>query len=141
MAATCLDVITYALRQSRIIGLGKDPKAAEAEEGMIALQSLYDQWRTGGMFGRLEDIYLTDDDTAEEGKRYYVPAGAVLSAPTSEYVDSCGTTRQPRDLALYEALTSDGIQTAMLYDRTEWVSLLDLELTTLPRCHRATPTG
>jgi hypothetical protein len=126
--ATCLQVITYALRQSRILGLGKDPKAAEAEEGMVALQSMYDEFRTGGMFGQLEDVYATDSDTAEEGKRYYLPAGVTLSAPTSEYVDGLGDTRQPRDLALYETLNNSGTHTAKLYDRTGWVDLLGLTL-------------
>lgn len=125
--ATCLDVITYAMRQARILGMGKEPKAAEEEEGMFALQSLYDEWRTGGMFGGLEDVYLTDDDTAEEGKRYYT-AGFTLTDATSVYVDGLGDTRQPRDMALYE--TFDGTtQTAKLYDRTEWVDLLDLTST------------
>lgn len=126
--ATCLDVITYALRQCKVIGLGKEAKAAEAEEGLVALQSLYDEWRTGGMFGTLEDIYLDGDDIAEEGKRYYVPSGYSLTAPTSEYLASDETTRQPRDMALYESLDSDGTQTAKLYDRIEWVGLLDLGL-------------
>jgi hypothetical protein len=49
--ATCLDIITYAMRQARILGAGKDPKAAESEEGMVALQSLYDQWRTAACSG------------------------------------------------------------------------------------------
>jgi hypothetical protein len=59
MAATCLDIITYAMRQARVLGPGKEPKAAEAEEGMVALQSFYDELVQGGMFGRLEDSYLT----------------------------------------------------------------------------------
>lgn len=127
--ATCLEVITYAMRQSRILGLNSVPKAAEAEEGLVALQSLYDEWRTGGMFGTLEDAYLTDDDTAKEGKRYFIPAGTTLTAATSEYDDGRGNTRQPRDMALYETLTSTGTHAAKLYDRTEWVDLLGLELT------------
>jgi hypothetical protein len=127
--ATCLDVITYAMRQCRILGLGKEPKAREAEEGMVALQALYDQWRTGGMFGTLEDIYLDGDDIGEEGKRYFVPTGYTLTAATSVYLDSDEVTRQPRDLALYEVLTQAGAQTARLYDRIEWVDLLGLELT------------
>lgn len=137
--ASCLDIITYAMRQSRIIGPGKSPKAAEAAEGMIALQSLYDQWRTGGMFGKLCDVYLTGDANAQEGKRYYIPAGITLTAATSAYTPECqsdygdgysstGSVRQPRDLALYETLNSTGTQTAKLYDRTEWIDLAGLEL-------------
>jgi hypothetical protein len=125
--ATCLDIITYAMRQCKILGLGKEPKAAESQEGMVALQSLYDEWRTGGMFGELEDIYLDGNDIAEEGKRYFVPTGITLTAATSIYDDG-GLTRQPRDLALYETLTEAGTQTAKLYDRTAWVDLLGLEL-------------
>lgn len=125
--ATCLDIITYAMRQAKILGAGRDPKAAEATEGMVALQSLYDQWRTGGMFGDLEDIYLEADDIAEEGKRYFVPTGITLTAATSVYLDEAERTRQPRDLALYESLTQAGTHSAKLYDRKEWVDLLGLE--------------
>lgn len=126
--ASCLDTVTHALILRKVIGVGKEPKPAEAALGMVALQSLYDQWRTGGMFGTLEDVYLEESDTAEEGKRYFVPTGLTLTAPTSVYEDADGNTRQPRDLALYEAVTQAGVQTAKLYDRTAWVDLLDLEL-------------
>lgn len=124
--ALCSDIITYALRMNRVIGVGKTPKTAEAAEGLIALQALYDQWRTGGMFGRLEDIYLEGDDTAEEGKRYFVPTGFTLTAPTSVYLAGDETTRQPRDLALYESLTQAGTQAAKIYDRTAWVNMIGL---------------
>jgi hypothetical protein len=46
------------------------------------------------MFGTLEDVYLDGDDTAEEGKRYYIPSGFTLTDATSEYLDSTGTVRQ-----------------------------------------------
>ena len=123
--ATCAQIITYALRMNRVIGSGKDATTAELADGMIALQSLYDQWRTGGMFGDLEDVYLEDDDTAEEGKRYFVPTGVTLTAATSVYDDN-GVTRQPRDLALYESLTEAGTHTARLYDRTTWRNMTGL---------------
>jgi hypothetical protein len=125
--ATCLDIITRAMQLRRVLGIGKEPKAAESELGMVALQSLYDEFRTGGMFGTLEDIYLDGADIAEEGKRYFIPTGITLTAATSIYDDG-GATRQPRDLALYETLTEAGTQTARLYDRTAWVDLLGLEL-------------
>lgn len=124
--ASCLDIITYAMRQCRILGIGKEPKASEAEEGLVALQSLYDQWRTGGMFGELEDTYLEESDTALEGRRYYTD-GYTLTNATTEYVDDYGVTRQPRDMALYEVFDGS-THTAKLYDRTEWVDLLGLEL-------------
>lgn len=137
--ATCLDVITHAMKLTRILPSGGAPSAAEAADGLACLQSLYDQWRTGGMFGTLQDVYLTEDATAQEGKRYYVPAGITLTAATSEYVPDQSSTdygmcdysgsadlRQPRDLALYETLTSTGTHEAKLYDRTSWVNLMGL---------------
>ena len=126
--ATCRSVVTNALKLARVISSGETPSSDEADDGMACLQSLYDQWFHNGMFGELEDVYLDSDDVAEEGKRYYIPAGITLSAPTSEYVDSFGDTRQPRDLSAYESLTSTGTRTVKIYDRTAWVSLLDLAL-------------
>jgi hypothetical protein len=127
--ATCLDIITYAMRQAKIIGPGKEPKAAEAAEGMIALQSLFNQWRTGGMFGQLTDLFLETNDIALEGYRYFIPTGLTLTAATNTYLDDTEVTRQPRDLALYETLTEAGAHAAKLYDRIAWVDLLGLELT------------
>lgn len=142
MAATCLDIITYTLRMSRVIGIGKTPKAAESEEGMAALQSLYDEWRTGSMFGTLKDCYVSSAVTAQEGRRYYVTSGGSVTDATSDYTpqfgdaytecdyaSGIGKVRQPRDLSLYEVVEADGTQTAKLYDRTGWIDLLDLELT------------
>lgn len=113
----------------RVLALGDEATAEEGDAGMACLQSLYDGWRNGGMFGELEDVYLDADDIAEEGVRYFVPTGVTLDEPDSVYIDFDGNTRQPRDLAMYEILTEAGVQTAKLYDRTEWVSLLDLAAT------------
>ena len=143
MSSTCLDIITLAMKQCRVLPSGGTPTSAETADGMTALQALYDEWRTGGMFGTLCDEYLTEDTDAQEGKRYYVPAGITLTDASNDYVPSEGTasygdygmgcecgstgdTRQPRDLALYESLTSTGTHTAKLYDRTAWVDLLGL---------------
>jgi hypothetical protein len=131
MAITCRDVITDALKLARVLSSGEIASADEAEDGLNCLQSFYDSLVFQGMFGTLTDVYLDSDDIAEEGKRYYVPAGVVLTAPTSEYLDSCGNVRQPRDLALYEALTASGVRTVRLYDRTAWVELTGLTLSSV----------
>lgn len=124
--ATCTQIITYALQLAKVLPSGAAATTEEAADGLVALQSMYDGWLTGGMFGELEDVYLDDDDTAEEGKRYFVTTGTTLSAPSSVYVDADGDTRQPRDMAVYEALTQSGTRTAQIYDRTEWVDLIGL---------------
>jgi len=128
---TCSDVITSALKLARVVAPGESPDAEEAADGMLCLQALYDHWRTSGMFGRLEDTYLTADDTAEEGKRYLLATGVTLTEPTTIAAEDAedGVARQPRDLALYEKLTDTGTHSARLYDRTAWVNLLGLVLT------------
>lgn len=129
MAATCLDVITSALRLGRVLSSGGVPKAAEAADGMACLQSLYDGWLATGMFGRLEDVYLVSDDVAQEGKRYLLAAGVTLTEPSVVSADDSadGAARQPRDLGLYESVASDGTRAVRLYDRTGWVDLIDLD--------------
>lgn len=128
MAATCLDVITSALKLGRVLSSGGVPKAAEAEDGLACLQSLYDGWVATGLFGRLEDTYLVADDTAQEGKRYLLADGVTLTEPSVVSADDSAdcASRQPRDLALYESVASDGTRSVRLYDRTGWVDLTDL---------------
>lgn len=124
--ATCTQTITYALQLAKVLPSNTAATTEEAADGLVALQSMYDAWLTGGLFGSLTDIYLDSDDVAEEGKRYFVPTGLTLTAPSSVYVDGDGETRQPRDMAVYESLTQAGTRTAKIYDRTEWVNLLGL---------------
>lgn len=128
MASTCLDVITSALKLARVLRSGGTPGAAETSDGLSCLQSLYDSFVTDGMFGRLEDVYLTANDTAQEGKRYRLAAGITLTEPTtiSAQDSSTGEERAVRDLALYEKVDSTGTRTVRLYDRTGWVNLLGL---------------
>ena len=78
---TCRDIVTRALQMSGIVALGRDPKAAEIEAGMVSLQSLYDEWFTGGMFGRLKDVYADGIYTANEGERITAD-GATITLPT-----------------------------------------------------------
>lgn len=126
--ATCLDTITSALKLAKVLSSGDAPTAAETVDGLACLQSLYDSWVAGGMFGRLEDVYLTADDTAEEGKRYTLAAGVTLTEPvTIAASDSAdGLERAPRDLSVYEKIDSSGTRTVRLFDRTGWVDLLGL---------------
>ena len=82
--ATCRDIIKRGLQQARIVPLGRDPTSKEAEAGMLALQGIYDGWATGGMFGRLTDVYIFADD-------------ATITLPDT--VEGDDGTRIPRDLA------------------------------------------
>jgi hypothetical protein len=63
-------------------------------------------------------------------------SGRDYGGPDGYNTDDCSdygyygasSPRQPRDLALYEVLLSDGTHTAKLYDRTAWVDIRGLTL-------------
>lgn len=128
--ASCLDIVTFAMRSLGLLSSGEAPSSQEGDDGLAALQSFYDELVAQGMFGRLTDSYLTANDTAQEGYRYLLAVGVVLTEPTTipaiDTVD--GIVRQPRDLSLYESLTSAGVRSVRLYDRTTWVNLIGLAL-------------
>lgn len=78
---TCRDIIIQALRMSKVIASGEEPTADEAADGMFALQSLYEAWAAGGMFGRLRDTLTATAMTAEPGQRVRALASAVVTLP------------------------------------------------------------
>jgi hypothetical protein len=132
---TIRDVVTLALQQGRVIGINRTPTASEAAAGLQAFQSQVDQWVADGMFGQLEDVYLEADDTAEEGKRYLLKSGVTLTIPTliegqgGDYGEEGNTSsRQVLDLSLIESVTSAGVRTVRLWDRTAWVLMTGLDL-------------
>lgn len=114
--ATCRDIVSRALVMAKIIPRGEDPEADELSDGMTVLQSLYDTWLTGGMFGRLTDVYEPGDYEAGEGERVFIDSGT-LTLPTA--IDD---ERKPRDLVAIEAFDDDG-RKAYIWDRTEWVRI------------------
>lgn len=126
--ATCRDVIYRAYRLAGIVGLGDDPDAEEADFGMDALQSMFDAWVSGGMFGRLTDVYKTVAYTAKEGERVHTSGSPTITIPDTYAEDGeAGTDRAPYDLSLIEV--QDGAtRNRWLYDRNDWVDLVGLTL-------------
>ena len=120
--ATVRDIVTRALRMAGIVDREDDPTAAELRDGMFVLQNLYDSWLTGGMFGRLTDVYEPGDYEAGEGERVYLDAGSTLTLPAE--IDN---DRKPRDLAAIEGFISGGSRVAYIWDRTAWVQINDLD--------------
>jgi hypothetical protein len=126
---TCADIVTLALRLAGIIGLNTTPTASEAQNGLDALQGLYEGWATGGMFGRLTDVLVSSDYTAKEGERVRATGGVSITLPL-ELPGDAGAPRAPRDMALIETFhVATGVGEAHLYDRNEWVRLDGLKLT------------
>ena len=100
---TCRDIITLALRQARIVGIGRTPRANEAEEGMAALQSLYDSMFSHGPLGPFTEVYATEDYTAGEDERI-IADNATITIPDT--IDVYGETpRTPTDLAAVVVIT------------------------------------
>lgn len=117
--ATCRDIVTRALHMAGIVPRSEDPDGDEMRDGMTVLQSLYDTWLIGGMFGRLTDVYEPGSYEAEEGQRIYLSSGTV-TLPTE--IDN---DRKPRDLVAVEAYDTAG-RRAWIWDRTAWVQINDL---------------
>jgi hypothetical protein len=122
---TCADIITYAMRQTKVLGSGKVPTAPELVDGMIALQSFYDLMVTDGLFGSLTDLYKTDDYEAKEFERITAPTGVTITFPALLDDLTNGGSRPPRDLAIIETIVN-GTRTVQLWDRTAWVPLTGL---------------
>lgn len=117
--ATCRDIVSRALRMSRVVDRGDDPEAEELADGMIVLQSLYDQWLVSGMFGRLLDVYSAGDYEAGEGQRVFIDSGTIT---LPSVIDD---ERKPRDLVAIEAHDDSGRQ-VWIWDRTAWVRIDNL---------------
>jgi|GEM_PF-4942257 len=119
MAKTCRDIVTRALRMASVISRDEDPAAEEMSDGLFVLQSLYMEWLTTGMFGRLKDVYETGDYEAGEGQRIFSDSGTVTLPATID-------ERKPRDLVAIEAHDATGHK-AWIWDRIAWVRIDDLE--------------
>lgn len=129
--STVADVVTLALRQARVLGIGREPRASESAAGLQAYQAMLDLWVDNGMFGTLTNVYKTANYTAEEGERVFSPSAITVTFPTSLDDNENGGTRAPRDLAIIETVLN-GTRVVKLYDRIGWVDLLGLTLATDP---------
>lgn len=120
---TCREVITLGLQLARVIPLGRDPKAKESEAGLTILQGMYDSMFTDGMFGRLTDVYATENYTAQENERI-IADNVTITIPDT-IID--GDARTPRDLSAIVVLTSTG-QRNYVFSGGVWELCHDLTL-------------
>lgn len=125
--ATCQDIVTRALQMARITALGRTPKAAESEHGLMALQSLYDSFFASGAFGTLTDVYTEVDYEAGEGERVIATTGVTVTLPDTIVDDNTGLDRTPRELSAV-VVVQDGLTTNNVYEAAAWVSCTGLEL-------------
>jgi hypothetical protein len=120
---TCREVITFGLKLARVLSPGDEMEADEATDGLFTLQGMFDAWATGGMFGRLTDVYKEEAYEAAEQER--VTSTSTVTRPTT--ITNDGDERTPYDLSLIEQIES-GTRKVYLYDRTAWVRIDALTL-------------
>lgn len=99
---TCRDIITLALRQARVVGVGRAPRAVEAQEGLVALQSMYDKMFADGLLGPFKEVYATADYTAGENERI-IADNATITIPDN--IEDGGEVRTPKDLSAVVVVT------------------------------------
>jgi hypothetical protein len=120
---TCRDIITHALRQGRVTS---SPTAKEMAWGLTELQSLYDQWFSAGMFGRLRDRIESGDYEAQVGDRVRLTDGATATLPESLEDDD---EAPPYEAGAIEFINvDDGTTERHVFDNGAWVEIGALAL-------------
>ncbi len=124
---TCRDIITRALRKARVYAAGEAISNDDMNDGLDELQSLYEQWGSNGMFGKLTDVLTDEDYEASANERITATGSAVITIPTSFEVD--GEDYPPYDTAFVEVIdTVAETVTRYLYESGAWVTISDLAL-------------
>jgi hypothetical protein len=119
---TCGEIITEALEENGMRGLGDTPSHEEMARGLKRLQSMWNAGVESGLFGRVEEYYATADYEAEEGQRVY-SGGYTITLPTAiEDEDSETNYRRPRDFAMVQVVNASDDPEVSLYDahEAEW---------------------
>ena len=128
---TIRDTVTRALQMAKIVPLGDDPTAAEAQAGLDVLQSYY--LRIADTALRPEPVYKTEAYTADEGERVY-------SESTVTLPDLIDEDRLPNDLACIQINTGSGWETH-ISDRGTWVQVDSLTLSSTAPFATRNPEG
>jgi hypothetical protein len=72
MAYTCGDIIRSSLRKLGVLRSGAEPKAAEAADALMSLQSFYMECVTQGTFGRVYNVQLSQAGTVTTGGNQHI---------------------------------------------------------------------
>lgn len=131
---TVRDIVTLALRQARVVGIGRTPRAAESDEGLVAMQSLFDSMFSGGLLGPFTDVYATEDYTAKENERIIADNATITIPDTIEvYGDE---DRTPIDLSAVVVIT-DTTELKYVFSLGRWEACHALTLdSTAPLAER-----
>jgi len=121
---TVRDIIIRAFSKAKITSSGEEPTSDEINDGLEEYRSMIEQFATGGMFGRLRDVYENSDYDAQPGERVTLTNGATATLPTD--VDD---ERAPYDLSYIELIDRDAETVERhLYENGGWVPIHNLSL-------------
>lgn len=128
---TCREIISEALEENGMRGLGDTADAAEAARGLTRLQAMWNAGVEQGLFGRVEEYLADANYTAEEGQRIY-SAGYTITLPTTIVDEDTGEDRRPRDFAMVQVVNASTDPQISLYDahEAEWKRIDNLDLDT-----------
>lgn len=128
---TIIEVITRSLRMLGVIGAGnRAPSADQSADGVLALQSMYQQLIAQEVFGPLTRVLVTEN--YEAGENELVAADGVtvtITCPVTVEDAKTGETRAPKDTAVI-SVAGDPRQ-SFIYDAYfgEWVEVEQLTKT------------
>lgn len=84
--ATCSSLINRALRKLGRLGAGRDARTNDAQDALDVLRGMYTSWITSGTLGRLSDVIVNGDATANEGMRVIRPVGVAADVTLPETI-------------------------------------------------------
>lgn len=120
--ATCSAIIARALNMARIVAKGDEATAAESEDAMFVLLSIYQRLADTALATE-NTLYETDDYEAEEGDRVFCTGTVTL--PTT--IDD-GEVRLPLDLAAvqYQDENTSSAWRTYISDKGTWARIDNL---------------
>jgi hypothetical protein len=126
------DTIKSAYRRSGVKAAGANITATEYSTGLERLQGMYTKMVSDGLWGRLTDKMLDNDDDyeAKERERVYNPSGATVTYPVSVIDCESGVARTPLDGIVIAVVVPGSDPEVKIWDafRGEWQSVMGLTL-------------
>lgn len=106
---TCREIIASGYRMAGSRDAAATLSALDGTVGMELLQEIYLEMLSKGLFGRMTDVRITEDHTAEEQDRIFVDTADAVTVTIPDTIEDedTGEDRAPRD---YSVVTvTDGL--------------------------------
>jgi hypothetical protein len=99
---TCREIITSGYRMAGVKDAAASLSALDGQVGMELLQEIYLEMLAKGLFGRMADVRITANYTAEEQDRIFVDTADAVSVTIPDTIEDAetGEDRSPKDYAV-----------------------------------------